>query len=50
MKKKLKIAGILLAIMIVYLGFTNYPKLDLISGFSAKALLPATLLAIEPSK
>ncbi|WP_447635499.1 serine hydrolase domain-containing protein [Flavobacterium microcysteis] len=36
MKKKLKIAGVLLAIMIVYLGFTNYPKLDLISGFSAK--------------
>ncbi|WP_277013447.1 serine hydrolase domain-containing protein [Flavobacterium lindanitolerans] len=38
MKKKLKIAGILLAIMIVYLGFTNYPKLDLISGFSAKSI------------
>lgn len=38
MKKKLKIAGVLLAIMIVYLGFTNYPKLDLISGFSAKSI------------
>ncbi|MEZ0007478.1 CubicO group peptidase (beta-lactamase class C family) [Flavobacterium sp. 28YEA47A] len=38
MKKKLKIAGILLAIIIVYLGFTNYPKLDLISGFSAKSI------------
>lgn len=38
MKKKLKIAAILLVIMIVYLGFTNYPKLDLISGFSAKSI------------
>lgn len=38
MKKKLKIAGILLIIMILYLGFTNYPKLDLISGFSAKSI------------
>ncbi|WP_432672318.1 serine hydrolase domain-containing protein [Flavobacterium sp. SM2513] len=36
MKKTFKIAGILLLIAILYIVFTNYPKLELISGFSAK--------------
>jgi len=38
MKKILKILGILILIIIFYLGFTNYPKLDLISGFAAKSV------------
>lgn len=38
MKKILKLLGILLLLIILYFGFTTYPKLDLISGFSAKSI------------
>jgi CubicO group peptidase (beta-lactamase class C family) len=38
MKKFFRFAGFAAIIGIVYLGFTTYPKLDLISGFSAKSI------------
>lgn len=38
MKKLFKLLGLLLVVFIIYFGFTTYPKLDLISGFSAKSL------------
>ncbi|MBE0390564.1 serine hydrolase [Flavobacterium sp. PL002] len=38
MKKFLKLVGIALLIGVFYIGFTTYPKLDLISGFSAKSI------------
>ena len=38
MKKIIKIIGVVLLIALFYLGFTTYPKLDLISGFSAKSV------------
>ena len=36
MRKVIKIIGVVLLIAVLYLAFTNYPKLELISGFSAK--------------
>lgn len=38
MKKFFKFAGLVSFIGIFYFGFTTYPKLDLISGFSAKSM------------
>ncbi|MEL1252963.1 serine hydrolase [Flavobacterium sp. DGU38] len=38
MKKIFKLLGILLLLVVLYFGFTTYPKLDLISGFSAKSI------------
>lgn len=38
MKKLFKVLGLAVFILIFYLGFTTYPKLDLISGFSAKSI------------
>ena len=38
MKKYFKLVGFASFIGIFYLGFTTYPKLDLISGFSAKSI------------
>jgi CubicO group peptidase (beta-lactamase class C family) len=38
MKKALKFLGIALVIFLIYFGYTTYPKLDLISGFSAKSV------------
>lgn len=38
MKKILKLLGVLLLLIVLYFGFTTYPKLDLISGFSAKSI------------
>ncbi len=38
MKKFVKFFGFALLGFIFYLGFTTYPKLDLISGFSAKSI------------
>ncbi|SHF98372.1 hypothetical protein SAMN05444396_103250 [Flavobacterium segetis] len=38
MKKFFKFAGIGIFVVLVYVGFTTYPKLDLISGFSAKSI------------
>jgi CubicO group peptidase (beta-lactamase class C family) len=38
MKKIFKILGVAFLVFLVYFGFTTYPKLDLISGFSAKSM------------
>lgn len=38
MKKFLKLAAFLFVCFIVYFGYQTYPKLDLISGFSAKSI------------
>ena len=38
MKKFLKFVVLVVVIAVLYLGFTTYPKLDLISGFSAKSV------------
>ncbi|WP_310558462.1 serine hydrolase [Flavobacterium sp.] len=38
MKKIFKILGVTLLVLLVYFGYTTYPKLDLISGFSAKSM------------
>jgi len=34
MKKIFKIIGIVVVLFLIYFGYTTYPKLDLISGFS----------------
>lgn len=41
MKKAFKIFGILVLIVLVYVVSVNYPKLELISGFSAKSMASA---------
>ena len=38
MKKIFKFLGLALFIVLIYFGYTTYPKLDLISGFSAKSM------------
>jgi hypothetical protein len=38
MKKILKILGAAALLFLFYYGYTTYPKLDLISGFSAKSV------------
>ena len=38
MKKIFKILGVIVLVLLFYFGFTTYPKLDLISGFSAKSI------------
>ncbi len=38
MKKIVKLLALVLLIVIFYFGFTTYPKLELISGFSAKSV------------
>ncbi|MFM9989519.1 serine hydrolase domain-containing protein [Flavobacterium sp.] len=38
MKKFFKILGLAILLFLAYFGFTTYPKLDLISGFSAKSI------------
>ncbi|MFH6986569.1 serine hydrolase domain-containing protein [Flavobacterium collinsii] len=38
MKKFLKLLVLVLVLAFLYFGFTTYPKLDLISGFSAKSV------------
>ena len=38
MRKTFKVIGVILLLAVVYVGFTTYPKLDLISGFSAKSV------------
>jgi len=38
MKKIIKLLALVLVLTILYFGFTTYPKLDLISGFSAKSI------------
>jgi CubicO group peptidase (beta-lactamase class C family) len=38
MKKILKLLAVALLLLLIYFGITTYPKLDLISGFSAKSV------------
>ena len=38
MRKLFKIIGFSLLLFLIYFGYTTYPKLDLISGFSAKSV------------
>lgn len=38
MKKIIRLLALVLLIVIFYFGFTTYPKLELISGFSAKSI------------
>jgi len=38
MKKFLKLLALAIVLAILYVGFTTYPKLDLISGFSVKSI------------
>ncbi len=38
MKKIFKFVAVLVLVGLIYVGFTTYPKLDLISGFSAKSM------------
>jgi CubicO group peptidase (beta-lactamase class C family) len=38
MKKIFKFLGLTLLLFLIYFGYTTYPKLDLISGFSAKSI------------
>ena len=38
MKKVFRLLGLLFIVIVIYFGFTTYPKLDLISGFSAKSV------------
>ena len=41
MKKTLKFLGLGILLFLIYFGYTTYPKLDLISGFSAKSVASA---------
>jgi hypothetical protein len=41
MRNAFKIIGVVILVVVLYLGFTNYPKLELISGFSAKSVASA---------
>jgi hypothetical protein len=38
MKKVVKFGALIVLVGLIYFGFTTYPKLDLISGFSAKSI------------
>ena len=38
MKKIFRFLGLVLLLFVIYFGFNTYPKLDLISGFSAKSV------------
>ncbi|MFB9109307.1 serine hydrolase domain-containing protein [Flavobacterium gyeonganense] len=50
MKKILKLLGVLLLLIVLYFGFTTYPKLDLISGFSAKSIASGHFLDNRPKE
>ena len=45
MKKFLKYVGLLLVVVIGYIGYTNYQKMFLISGFSAKNVASGVFVA-----
>ena len=38
MKKTFQILGLVTLVAVIYLGYTTYPKLVLISGFAAKSV------------
>ena len=48
MKKFFKFLGIALLVFLVYFGYTTYPKLDLISGFSAKSVASGHFIDNRP--
>ena len=48
MKKFLKYFALAVIIFLVYFGITTYPKLDLISGFSAKSIASGHFLDNRP--
>ncbi|KFF07276.1 serine hydrolase domain-containing protein [Flavobacterium reichenbachii] len=48
MKKALKLTALVLVLTFLYFGFTTYPKLDLISGFSAKSVASGHFLDNRP--
>ena len=50
MKKILKIIGVLVVIGCCYVGFTTYPKLDLISGYSAKSMASGHFIDHRPQE
>ena len=45
MKKLFKYISILILIAVVYYGYTTYPKLDIVSGFSSKSVASHWFLA-----
>jgi CubicO group peptidase (beta-lactamase class C family) len=45
MKKILKVGLLLLVLALVYVVYTNYPRLDIITGFSAKSVCSCTFEA-----
>ena len=48
MKKIFKFAGLAILILVIYFGFTTYPKLDLIAGFSAKSVASGHFIDNRP--
>ncbi|KAF2336297.1 serine hydrolase domain-containing protein [Flavobacterium daemonense] len=48
MKKFLKVLVLALVLAFLYFGFTTYPKLDLISGFSAKSVASGHFMDHRP--
>jgi len=48
MKKIFKYAAFTFLLLLVYLWFTSYPKLDLISGFSAKSMASGHFIDSRP--
>jgi CubicO group peptidase (beta-lactamase class C family) len=50
MKKIFRFLGIALLLFLIYFGFTTYPKLDLISGFSAKNMASAHFIDHRPQE
>ncbi|EIA10060.1 serine hydrolase domain-containing protein [Flavobacterium frigoris] len=50
MKKTFKLLGLVVFIFIFYLGYTSYPKLDLISGFSAKSVASGHFIDNRPQE
>jgi CubicO group peptidase (beta-lactamase class C family) len=50
MKKILKIFAAAALLFLIYFGYTTYPKLDLISGFSAKSIASAHFIDYRPQE
>lgn len=48
MKKFLKYFGFLLLLVLLFVGFTTYPKLDILSGFAAKSVASGYFIDDRP--
>jgi CubicO group peptidase (beta-lactamase class C family) len=48
MKKFLKYFGFLVLLVLVFVGFTTYPKLDILSGFAAKSVASGIFIDNRP--